>query len=160
MFASSEYFDRVSAAGRGLPLEFTGWQDDISHVLSRLDLVVVPSTSIDSLPRIVFESFAAGIPVVAFPSGGIPEIVKDGVTGFLTSENTPASLANRILAVMKEPAGAIERVVRQAREAWEQDHTLEVYQSRVTQMLAKCRRPASQLQEQPAALELSKRGER
>ncbi len=35
--------------------------------------------------RIVLEAFSAGVPVVAFPAGGIPEAVIDGVTGFLTS---------------------------------------------------------------------------
>jgi glycosyltransferase involved in cell wall biosynthesis len=143
-----------------LPFEFTGWQDDISALLSRLDLVVVPSASIDSLPRIIFESFAAGVPVVAFPVGGIPEIIRDGVTGFLTTEATASSLADRILAVMNESVGAIERVTGRARERWELDHTLDTYQNRVAQILAKCRHRAGRLPEQPAALELSKGGER
>jgi glycosyltransferase involved in cell wall biosynthesis len=160
LFAASDYFDRVAAASAGLPFEFTGWQDDISALLSRLDLVVVPSASIDSLPRIIFESFAAGVPVVAFPVGGIPEIIRDGVTGFLTTEATASSLADRILAVMNESVGAIERVTGRARERWELDHTLDTYQNRVAQILAKCRHRAGRLPEQPAALELSKGGER
>ena len=43
-------------------------------MLSGLDLLVVPSMALDSLPRVIFEAFAARVPVVAFPSGGIPEI--------------------------------------------------------------------------------------
>ena len=160
MFGSTAYYDRVVAAATGLPVEFTGWQEDISSVLSGLDLLVVPSMALDSLPRVIFEAFAARVPVVAFPSGGIPEIVKDGVTGFLTPDATVQALAGRILWLLKQPAAAIERVTSRAREAWEQDHTLELYQHRVCQMLAKHSKLLSNERQQAVALEFSKRGER
>jgi glycosyltransferase involved in cell wall biosynthesis len=157
MFGDTAYYDRVAAAARGLTVEFTGWQENISSVLSHLDLVVIPSTASDSLPRVIFEAFAARVPVVAFPSGGISEIVKDGLTGFLTADATAAALANRILALMNESKEAIERVTRRAREAWEQDHTLEVYQHRVSHTLSKHWTLTSCTSESTAALELSKR---
>lgn len=160
MFGSTTYYDRVVAAGAGLPVEFTGWQEDISSALSELDLLVVPSMALDSLPRVIFEAFAARVPVVAFPSGGIPEVVKDGVTGFLTPDATAQALAGRILWLLEQPADAIERVTGRALQAWEQDHTLELYQRRVCQMLANHSDLLSRAPQQTVALELSKRGER
>ena len=47
---------------------------DVGHVLNDLDLLVVPSHQ-EGMARIVLEAFSAGVPVVAFPAGGIPEAV-------------------------------------------------------------------------------------
>ena len=85
--SGSDYFDAVRRQARGLPVEFIGWQPDVSHVLNDLDLLVVPSHQ-EGMGRIVLEAFSAGVPVVAFPAGGIPEAVIDGVTGFLTRQFT------------------------------------------------------------------------
>src|SRR6185369_10392798 len=40
LFSGPEYFERVKAASRGLPVEFSGWQDDIGATFSQLDLLV------------------------------------------------------------------------------------------------------------------------
>ena len=48
------------------------------------------------MARVVLEAFSAGVPVIAFPAGGIPEAVIDGETGFLTREFTAEALAARI----------------------------------------------------------------
>ena len=93
------YFDAVRLRARGLPVEFVEWQRDVGRVLHELDLLVVPSHQ-EGMARIVLEAFSAGVPVVAFPAGGIPEAVMDGVTGFLTSRFTAEALAARIRDVM------------------------------------------------------------
>src|SRR6516165_8972428 len=85
LFGDFSYFVRVREAGRDLPIQFLGWQRDVAAVLSDLDVLVVPSGSLDSAPRVILEAFASSVPVVAFPSGGIPEIVRDGSNGFLTA---------------------------------------------------------------------------
>ena len=87
----------------GLPVEFTGWTDDVESVLGSLDLLAVPSAALDATPRVILEAFAAGVPVVAFASGGIPEIVEDGVTGFLVGQRTPKALALAMLDAVESP---------------------------------------------------------
>jgi glycosyltransferase involved in cell wall biosynthesis len=82
----------------------------------------------------MLEAFAAGIPVVASSSGGIPEIVSDGETGFLTPPSDPTKLAARILEAMANPA-ALNRIVENARRAVSERYTLEQYQSRVMSIL-------------------------
>src|SRR5205823_5756094 len=65
LFSSAKYLGEVVRASRELPIEFLGWRDDILRVLADLDLLVVPSSPVDSAPRVIFEAFAAGVPVVA-----------------------------------------------------------------------------------------------
>jgi glycosyltransferase involved in cell wall biosynthesis len=135
-FSSTTYLDRVVEASRGLPIEFLGWQDDISHVLAQLDLIVVPSAPVDSAPRVIFEAFAAGVPVIAFPSGGIPEIINDGENGFLAADMTVQALAERIRSILKMDSASLQAVVDRARKGWQQEYTLEIYQQRVQKLLS------------------------
>src|SRR3989344_2841211 len=59
-------------------------------------LTVVPSIWPDPLPRIAMESIASGTPVIATDSGGLPEIVKNGVYGYLSRKNFK-DLANKVI---------------------------------------------------------------
>jgi 2-deoxystreptamine N-acetyl-D-glucosaminyltransferase/2-deoxystreptamine glucosyltransferase len=51
---------------------------------------------------------ALGRPVIAFPVGGVPEIVRAGETGWMTSDRTPAALARAMRAAMSDPHRVIE----------------------------------------------------
>ena len=135
LFSGPDYLAKVKEASRALPIQFHGWQEDIGAVFSRLDLLVVPSSDIDSTPRVVIEAFSAGIPVVAFPSGGIPEIVEDGKTGFLASAASPAALAERIRSVMLMESQKLREVAGSAREAWRAKYTLDRYQEEVAEVI-------------------------
>jgi len=101
--AAMRYRAELEAQAEGLPVEFAGWQEDIDGVLANLDLLVVPSTAVDATPRVILEAFAAGVPVLAFASGGIPEIVEHDVTGFLVEERSPRALASAIQGLLREP---------------------------------------------------------
>jgi len=64
---------------------------------------VLPSPS-EGLPNAVMEAMAAGLPIVAFRVGGIPEIVEDGVTGILVDPGDVQGLADAIAQVAADPA--------------------------------------------------------
>jgi glycosyltransferase involved in cell wall biosynthesis len=136
LFGGLRYFNSVVEASRGLPIRFLGWQPDIPSVLSGLDVLVVPSGSLDSAPRVILEAFAAGVPVVAFPSGGIPEIVEDGYNGFLAAALTPVSLAERISAVLKLDDSSRRLVVANGRNCWRDRHSLEGFRRAVSDFIA------------------------
>ena len=98
------YGAELEALAKDLPVEFTGWQQNIDSVLSTLDLLVVPSASVDATPRVILEAFAAGVPVIAFASGGIPEIVEHNVTGFLVEQRSHEALAGAMRHwLLREP---------------------------------------------------------
>jgi glycosyltransferase involved in cell wall biosynthesis len=68
---------------------------------------VVPSIWNDPLPRVVFEAFSAGVPVVGSRIGGIPEMINEGQNGFLFEPHDSRELAGILSRIVSAP-----RVVR------------------------------------------------
>ncbi|MGH2531376.1 MAG: glycosyltransferase [Thermomicrobiales bacterium] len=62
----------------------------------------------DGLPTVLIEAMALGVPVVATPVTGIPELVDDGRTGILVPERDPAALATAIEKLLADPLRAGE----------------------------------------------------
>jgi glycosyltransferase involved in cell wall biosynthesis len=86
MFASQDYEREVRAAAAGLPIEFAGWAANVYDALARLDVLLVPSAEHEATTRVILEAFAASVPVVAFPSGGIPEVLAAGSLAYSVEE--------------------------------------------------------------------------
>ncbi|MBZ5593828.1 MAG: glycosyltransferase family 4 protein [Acidobacteriia bacterium] len=124
---AERYFERVQEIAAGLPVEFCGWQEDVNAVLARLDVLVVPSLREPGAPRVILEAFATRVPVVAFVSGGIPELVIQNRTGFLVEPPEPETLAARLDALLSAP-GQLRAVADHAYEAWKEKFTLDRYQ--------------------------------
>ncbi len=103
-------------------VEFLGRREDMPDVFASLDCLLVAST-VDSFGRAPLEAMAAGIPVVAAPCGGLPELVRDGETGFLAASARPEDLASAVEAALSDPARTA-RIARAARERVEREFTL------------------------------------
>ncbi len=130
LFGDSAYETEVRASARGLPVEFRGWTSDVYAALAELDVLLVPSAATEATTRVIPEAFAAGVPVVAFASGGIPELIEDGVNGFLAhSVEEMTQTAVRLLASDRA------EVSRAARETWRRRFTLEIYRREVMRIL-------------------------
>ena len=69
---------------------------------SAADVMVVPSR-MDNLPQTAVEAIVCGTPVVAFRTGGLPDIVDDGINGRLAEPFSPQSLAKAIGWVLESP---------------------------------------------------------
>jgi len=136
LFSGASYFREVQELARGLPVEFLGWQEDVANVLSELDLLVVPSFE-EGMGRVIIEAFSAGVPVAAFPTGGIPEVVADGETGFLVRDKTAGALARSIREIMRTDQGDLQRITGNARRAWETRYTLAIYQEGIAELMAR-----------------------
>jgi glycosyltransferase involved in cell wall biosynthesis len=120
--AAEGYATQVRADAGELPLGFAGWVDDVYAAMEQLDLLLVPSAGHEATTRVILEAFAAGVPVIAFPSGGIPEVVDHGVTGMLAKDvEEMAQFAIELLT------GDRIAMVAAARESWERRFTLERY---------------------------------
>ena len=134
MFGDRRYYPSVIQAAQGLPIDFLGWRDDINSVLRDLDLLVIPSRD-EGLPRVMLEAFSAALPVIAYSTGGIPEALVDGETGFLVTRPSPLGLADAITSLLDLNPLRLRRVARNARLAWESSYSLSRYQAGVTAVL-------------------------
>lgn len=100
---------KVSTLGLDDVIEFTGYvsHDEISKHLTDAWLLVLPSLT-EGLPKVVLEAMAAGRPVVATRVGGIPEVVENGVDGFLVTPENPKALAQRAYTILTNEQIAIK----------------------------------------------------
>ncbi|WP_372480661.1 glycosyltransferase family 4 protein [Halomicrobium sp. HM KBTZ05] len=86
-------------AGR---VEVTGWvdHDDVPRQLNDLALLVLPSDPTEGLPTTILEALACGTPVYATPVSGVPDVVRDGETGFHIADRDPATLRDGIESIL------------------------------------------------------------
>lgn len=89
----------------GARVVFHGYRDDPRDVLAGADAMVCSSRE-EGLGIALLEAMAMELPVVTFAVGGVPESVKDEVTGWITRENTAAALAARMREASRDRARA------------------------------------------------------
>jgi glycosyltransferase involved in cell wall biosynthesis len=80
-----------------------GARDDVPRLLAAMDVFAL-SSRMEGLPLCVLEAMAAGLPVVVPAVGGLPGLVKDGVTGFLVPPGDEERLRARLSALRADPA--------------------------------------------------------
>lgn len=78
--------------------------DQMPDLYRAVDMLVVPSES-ETFGVVIIEAMACEVPVVAFPVGGIPEIVVDGETGTLVREHSAEALAAALAATLRDQDG-------------------------------------------------------
>jgi len=95
-------------------VRFLGRRTDIARLLAASDLFVLPSLW-EGLPLALLEAAVVGVPAVASQVDGIPEVIKNGVTGILVSPANSEPLAEAILTLLWHPERRLE-MGRQARQ--------------------------------------------
>ncbi|MBE0658268.1 MAG: glycosyltransferase family 4 protein [Bryobacteraceae bacterium] len=133
VLADPAYADEVRRQAAGLPIEFTS-RETPAEALRTVDILVVPSGPNEAFSRVVVEAFSAGVPVVAFAAGAIPELITHGRTGFLVSEPSASSLAGCLRELLDAP-GRLAPVASAARDLWEQRYTVERYRDQVLALM-------------------------
>jgi glycosyltransferase involved in cell wall biosynthesis len=97
------YEDRLRDRGRAIgegSLCFLGTRADVPSLYADLDLAVVPSHSENCGGAV--EPLLSGVPVVATQVGGLPDLVRDGQTGWLVPARNPPALARAIVEVLDD----------------------------------------------------------
>jgi glycosyltransferase involved in cell wall biosynthesis len=92
---------------------FTGYRKDVPQILSCCKVLLIPSY-IESFGRTAVEAMAAGIPVVGTNSGGLKEILQEGITGFIVPPRNPLELANKIIHLYNHPEQS-QKIVENAK---------------------------------------------
>jgi glycosyltransferase involved in cell wall biosynthesis len=93
---------------------FLGYQEDVAPFYAAFDALVLPSSN-EGTPVSVIEALGAGRPVVATRVGGVPDVVRDGVDGFLVEPGATDELADRLAELAQDPA-LRERMGKEGRE--------------------------------------------
>ena len=94
-------------------LDFVGDDEAMAHLYAAADLTVIPSLQ-DNLPNTMLESLSCGTPVVGFDTGGLPDGVRPGETGFLAQSGSAESLMQAIGQALGNP-GLLEQMGQNAR---------------------------------------------
>lgn len=96
---------RVLAERLGLPphVRFLGHRDDVYDVMRAFDVFTLSSDH-EGMPMVLLEAMELGVPVVARNVGGIPEAVRQGVSGILVDSGDPRELAKSWLTLAGDPA--------------------------------------------------------
>src|SRR5204862_2978571 len=81
---------------------FVGKQNDMNQFLAVSDILLLPS-ELESFGLVALEAMACEVPVIATHVGGIPEVVREGIDGFLYNVGDINSMAEGCLSILKNP---------------------------------------------------------
>lgn len=134
IMGTGPFLEKVQKLAAQMPnVEILPYQNsvqDIVQVISHAQAVVVPSIWYENYPMSVIESFACSTPVIGSKIGGIPELVKNNVTGFTFKPQDEKDLANKIKKLYNNHT-LITELGQQARKFVEDNNHDEVYFKRL-----------------------------
>ncbi len=133
-FAGDDYARQVRAEAPAASVDLQDWRSDVGGVYRELDVLVVPSFAEEASTRVIMEAFSAGVPVIAYPSGGIPEIIDHGRTGLLTAEPTFESLAASLRRLIAD-SSEMKVLALAGRAEWKERFTKQRFQSAVCEVI-------------------------
>jgi glycosyltransferase involved in cell wall biosynthesis len=123
---------RLKELGIAEKFVFTGFRTDVAQIVAALDVFVL-CTHREGLPLAILEAMALGKPVIATAVDGIPEVIEQGVTGFLHDHENSRQLADAILLCIEKPALA-KRIGEAAQEHCRRTYNSHVFTANVAQI--------------------------
>jgi N-acetyl-alpha-D-glucosaminyl L-malate synthase BshA len=81
---------------------FLGKQNDMARLLSVADILLLPS-ELESFGLVALEAMACEVPVVATRVGGLPEVVRDGIDGYLCGMGDVPAMAAACSRILENP---------------------------------------------------------
>jgi len=140
-----ELFDCVEKNGLQGKVKFLGWRDDVRELMAQADVLCMPSKD-EGVPNAVQEAMAIGLPVLVSKAGGMPEIVRDGETGWVLEIEDPSDWADRIRWCKQHPdavAQVGENAAAYACENFQAQSWGRQYAQVIAEVVAPARTPAS-----------------
>jgi glycosyltransferase involved in cell wall biosynthesis len=89
-------------------VQFRGWiqRDEVVACYDQAEVIVIPSVWPETLGTVALDAMAAGRPAVSSVSGGLPEVVIDGVTGILVPRRNSQAVADALISILTNPETA------------------------------------------------------
>jgi glycosyltransferase involved in cell wall biosynthesis len=126
---TSELQTKISSAGVADRVQLLGQRHDTADLLRAADVLWLPSQS-EGLPLSILEAQATQTPVIAAPVGGIPDVIADGVTGFLVAPSDAEGYALRTSQLLDSPA-LVQQLTAAAYQQILREHRWPVFAERV-----------------------------
>jgi glycosyltransferase involved in cell wall biosynthesis len=126
---SHAYQARLQQLATGLPIEFLGYQADMSGILNALDILVIASTT-ETGPLVLLEALASGVPVLSTPVGRASDLLSDGTCGQLVPIGSADTLARQLNGLLDDRQQR-QAMSQAARHCARRQLSLEDFQARV-----------------------------
>ncbi len=104
-------------------LELRISQSEVLEKMRNADLMLVPSLE-EGIPNVAVEAMAVGLPVLSTNCGGVPELIDDGIEGWLVETRSPEAIAGGVERFLNLSLPEIQKVRLAAREKVEMQHNL------------------------------------
>lgn len=120
---------QIESEGLGANVQLLGHRTDAPDLLRAADIFLLPSTN-EGLPISILEAQAAGVPVLAAPTAGVPEAIEHDVSGFLISATDAESYADK-MALLLSNTDLARRIGNAGMERVQREYSWEVYSKRM-----------------------------
>ena len=122
-------------------IELIGYAEGakLQAVVEGARAVVIPSEWFENYPMVIIEAMSKGKPVIAAAIGGIPEIVKDGVNGWLFKPGDTRALRTLLEKVWALPSQARESISLAAFEQIRAGNNPEIYYDKLMEIYENCK---------------------
>lgn len=135
---TAEAFALAKSLGVVEDVKFLGNREDVDQILCAADVFLLPS-NYEAFGLAALEAMACGVPVVASRVGGVPELVQDGVNGFLVDPDDYITGAERLFQILSDQ-GTAKRLrdsgLKSVRENFTADAVVPLYEQFYERVLA------------------------
>lgn len=132
-----QFRERVNKLGLSKELTFIGkkYGEEKNNAFAEADIFAFPTYYLNEcFPLVLLEAMSYSLSVVSTFEGGIPDIIENGVTGFLVPQRNVAALAAKLELLIQNPE--LRRQMGAAgRKKYEQEFTQEIFENRLVQIL-------------------------
>lgn len=94
--------NKIESLGIKDKVHFLGYLPNASNFINQFDVLLFTSKS-EGLPQVIYEAFYHHTPVISTNVGGIPEVIENGVNGYLSNQGDSRSLAQNTVKVLNDP---------------------------------------------------------
>lgn len=122
----AELQERIQQLGLQDNIRLLGFRQDVSDILSILDVQLNASYGTEATSLSLLEGFSLGLPAVASDYGGNPYVVEDGVNGLVFKTRDTQGLADALAKLMDQP-DLLAQLGKNAQKTYEERFTAQVY---------------------------------
>lgn len=118
-----EIKQKVQQLGLSDRVKMLGYKqgDELKELVKKSLCVVLPSEWYENGPYSIMEAQAAGIPILVSSNGGLPELIEDGVLGYIVQPNQPEDLAEKLKLCERKQDWDKEKILQWAKKNYDAD---------------------------------------